>query len=268
MGEKYELTMVTRMSTAFWGKSLEFKAHGKASVKFYDTGDYFLITRPNTSCRNIIFGSMYLEHHGKMTVENMKTGDRCDLQLNKASTGYFSKNKKSCAISGKAIEASGLTQYLIEGNWNEYMNMCPYNPDVDGFDDENAMPLWKAEEPSENWERLYHFSTYCLQLNKITQSLKERLPPTDSRLRTDQRALENGDLTLANSEKHRLEERQRDARKKMEKEGISWKPNYFEEYDDPDTKEISYIYINDYWKDREERNWDHMPDLFGDSEIK
>jgi hypothetical protein len=95
MSEKYEITSVTRMSTAFWGKSLEFKAHGKASVKFLDTGDYFLVTRPNTACRNIIFGNMYLENYGKLLVENLRTGDKCELELNKATNGYFSKNKKS-----------------------------------------------------------------------------------------------------------------------------------------------------------------------------
>jgi hypothetical protein len=35
------------------------------------------------------------------------------------------------------------------------------------------------------------------------------LPPTDSRLRPDQRYLENGEFDMANSEKLRLEQRQR-----------------------------------------------------------
>lgn len=43
--------------------------------------------------------------------------------------------------------------------------------------------------------------------NKIC--LQEKLPPTDSRLRPDQRYLENGEYEMANSEKLRLEQRQR-----------------------------------------------------------
>lgn len=39
--------------------------------------------------------------------------------------------------------------------------------------------------------------------------LKEKLPPTDSRLRPDQRHLENGEFDAANSEKLRLEQKQR-----------------------------------------------------------
>jgi oxysterol-binding protein 1 len=38
---------------------------------------------------------------------------------------------------------------------------------------------------------------------------QEKLPPTDSRLRPDQRCLENGEYDKANSEKLRLEQRQR-----------------------------------------------------------
>lgn len=39
--------------------------------------------------------------------------------------------------------------------------------------------------------------------------MKEKLPPTDSRLRPDQRHLENGEFDKANVEKLRLETRQR-----------------------------------------------------------
>lgn len=44
---------------------------------------------------------------------------------------------------------------------------------------------------------MYNFSHFGLQLNYLTEELKERIAPTDSRLRPDQRALENGDTPLA-----------------------------------------------------------------------
>jgi hypothetical protein len=43
----------------------------------------------------------------------------------------------------------------------------------------------------------------------IFSLVKEKLPPTDSRLRPDQRHLENGEYEKAYSEKLRLETRQR-----------------------------------------------------------
>ena len=53
---------------------------------------------------------------------------------------------------------------------------------------------------------MYQYSLFTLQLNYLPDTLRSKLPPTDSRLRPDQRALECGDTELAVKEKHRLEE--------------------------------------------------------------
>lgn len=45
-----------------------------------------------------------------------------------------------------------------------------------------------------------------MNLNNLDKDMVTMLPPTDSRLRTDQRAYEYGDVDLAAKEKHRLEE--------------------------------------------------------------
>lgn len=52
-----------------------------------------------------------------------------------------------------------------------------------------------------------------MSLNEIQPHMRERLCPTDSRLRPDIRKLEQGDLDGAAFEKNRLEEKQRDANK-------------------------------------------------------
>jgi oxysterol-binding protein 1 len=185
------------------------------------------------------------------------------MEFHKMTKSLFGKSKNIGGIDGEIKDADGQVHYYLKGLWNETLSMSPYNPSKKGFDEENATLLWKAEETPQNWERIYRFTRMGLQLNKINSEMKKWLPPTDSRLRTDQRALENGDLTLANTEKHRLEERQRASRKKREQERIEWKPNYFEEYIDEETGMTEYKYIRDYWEDRRKRNWVHMPDLFG-----
>ena len=63
---------------------------------------------------------------------------------------------------------------------------------------------------------MYYFTNFTLQLNYLPPGLKEKLPPTDTRLRPDQRALEEGDLTTAANEKARLEDKQRKMRKDRE----------------------------------------------------
>jgi hypothetical protein len=53
---------------------------------------------------------------------------------------------------------------------------------------------------------MYQFSHFTLQLNLLNDTLKAKLPPTDSRFRPDQRAMELGDYEGATREKLRLEE--------------------------------------------------------------
>ena len=59
------------MKTAFWGKSMEFKPLGYQNVRLKSTGEQFIIERPTSTVNNIIFGEMYIDHYGIMTVKNM-----------------------------------------------------------------------------------------------------------------------------------------------------------------------------------------------------
>lgn len=63
-------------------------------------------------------------------------------------------------------------------------------------------------------ERYYHFTELASQLNEP----EEGVAPTDSRLRPDQRLMEEGKWDEANDEKLRLEEKQRSARRQREME--------------------------------------------------
>lgn len=67
-----------------------------------------------------------------------------------------------------------------------------------------------------NAENMYYFSELALTLN----AWEGGTAPTDSRLRPDQRLMENGRWDEANAEKQRLEEKQRLSRKKREAEAM------------------------------------------------
>ncbi|CAN1854933.1 Oxysterol-binding protein-related protein 1A, partial [Linum perenne] len=92
----------------------------------------------------------------------------------------------------------------------------------------------------------------------------EKLPPTDSRLRPDQRCLEMGQYEMADVEKIRLEQRQRQARKMQES---GWKPRWFVkeklENGSSTTNNYTYRYIGGYWEARENGRWDSCPTIFG-----
>lgn len=76
--------------------------------------------------------------------------------------------------------------------------------------------------------QFYQFTYFAMTLNEIPPDCKppKTLCPTDSRLRPDIRKLETGDLDAASSEKNRLEEKQRDARKALKARKEEWAPKY------------------------------------------
>ena len=51
--------------------------------------------------------------------------------------------------------------------------------------------VWKAAPRPENPTR-YNLTQFAIQLNELTPGLREKLPPTDCRVRPDQAALEQG----------------------------------------------------------------------------
>ena len=126
--------------------------------------------------------------------------------------------------------------------------------------------MWTKPPYPENADYMYGMTQYALQFNHLPDSLKPYLPPTDCRFRPDQRALENGDFKLAAAEKNRLEEKQRAVRKFNEKHGITPKPFYFDEYENPDDPGVTYYRYNGKYfeQDRKELNWARLPDLYSD----
>ena len=81
--------------------------------------------------------------------------------------------------------------------------------------------LWRAHDPIPNCERQYGYTQFALSLNEEDSTIT---CPTDSRKRVDQRLLEEGMVEEASTEKFRLEEKQRAARKSREARKDKWKP--------------------------------------------
>lgn len=99
---------------------------------------------------------------------------------------------------------------MLIGKWDEAMYYVLGDPSVKpkGYDPmSEAVPLWERDK-SVNQTR-YNLSPFAISLNELSPHLLKKLPPTDSRLRPDQRHLENGEYEMANAEKLRLEQLQR-----------------------------------------------------------
>lgn len=97
----YEVWMNTSMKTSFWGKSLEIKPFGYINVRLKNTGEHFIIERPNSQVNNLIFGEMYVEHSGVMYVKNVQSGEHCEIEFKKRGWG----GKGAFEVEGHAINA-------------------------------------------------------------------------------------------------------------------------------------------------------------------
>ncbi|KAI3697520.1 hypothetical protein L6452_30613 [Arctium lappa] len=106
---------------------------------------------------------------------------------------------------------------MLMGKWDEAMYYVLGDPTTNpkGYDPMTEVVLLWERDKSATKTR-YNFTPFAISSNEITPSLREKLPPTDSRLRPDQRHLENGECELANAEKLRLEQLQRQENCKKE----------------------------------------------------
>ncbi|XP_074545061.1 oxysterol-binding protein-related protein 1-like isoform X2 [Halichoeres trimaculatus] len=272
----------------FWGKSIEAEPKGVITLELPKYNEAYTWTNPTCCVHNIIVGQLWIEQYGSVEVINHKTGERCSLtfkpcglfgkELHKVEGYILDKSKKKlCAIYGKWTECL----YAVDpATFESHRKTDKKNPDdkkgskqssVDEEPEEIPPPdaetvqvipgselIWKITPRPENSAKFYAFSTFAMHLNELEKSMEGVIPPTDSRLRPDIRAMENGDIDLASAEKKRLEEKQRMARKNRTKSTEEWKTRWFQQGPNPHNKAQDWLYLKGYW----DRNYAHMPDIY------
>ncbi|VFQ83923.1 unnamed protein product [Cuscuta campestris] len=250
-GTGWKLWGDSNLKSKFWGRSIQLDPVGVLTLEF-DDGEVFKWSKVTTSIYNLILGKLYCDHYGTMRIHG-NSNYSCKLKFKEQSI----MDRNSHQVQGTVQDKSGKTVATLFGKWDE--SMLYVNGDhskgysLDSMSE--AHLLWKRSKPPKDPTR-YNLTRFAITLNELTPVLKEKLPPTDSRLRPDQRCLENGEYEKANSEKLRLEQRQRQARRMQER---GWKPRWFSKEKESDT----YRYVGGYWEAREQGNWDSCPDIFG-----
>ncbi|XP_031256645.1 oxysterol-binding protein-related protein 1C-like isoform X1 [Pistacia vera] len=237
----------SNLRSKFWGRSIQLDPVGVLTMEF-DDGEVFQWSKVTTSIYNLILGKLYCDHYGTMRIEGNREYS-CKLKFKEQS--IIDRNPHQ--VQGIVQDRNGRTVATLFGKWDESMHYI--NGDGSGKGKSEPQLLWKRSKPPK-YQTRYNFTRFAITLNELTPGLKEKLPPTDSRLRPDQRCLENGEYEMANSEKLRLERRQRQARKMQER---GWKPRWFAKEKGSDT----YRYIGGYWEAKEMGNWESCPDIFG-----
>lgn len=110
----------------------------------------------------------------------------------------------------------------------------------------------------EDYELYYGFTRFAIELNELDPQMAKLLPPTDSRFRPDQRLLEEGNISGAETVKSQLEQSQRERRKQREEMGIEYQPMWFRKETTKDGKE-HWAYNHKYWETRTNPGFSCIP---------
>uniref|UniRef100_A0A3B5BN41 Oxysterol-binding protein n=1 Tax=Stegastes partitus TaxID=144197 RepID=A0A3B5BN41_9TELE len=250
----------------FWGKSIEAEPKGIITLELPKYNEAYTWTNPTCCVHNIIVGQLWIEQYGNVEVINHKTGERCSMTFKPC--GLFGKELHK--VEGYILDKSKKKLCAIYGKWTE----CLYTVDPATFDAHKKSDKKNSDEKKVSaaapctslfiWRLLcsvlqfYAFSTFAMQLNELEKSMEGVIPPTDSRLRPDIRAMENGDIDQASAEKKRLEEKQRTARKNRSKSTDEWKTRWFQQGPNPHNKAQDWLYLKGYW----DRSYTQLPDIY------
>ncbi|KAI5123596.1 hypothetical protein M0805_003413 [Coniferiporia weirii] len=225
-GPGWELSATSSGKTKFWGKSFEIIPTGMSRMRI--GGDNFEWNKPSSFTRNLMMGTKYLEHCGEMSIKNTNTGAQCILDFKE--TGYWASTPN--VISGVVHSPDGSVVTRLEGKWDEQFSQK--------LDANHFRVLWRIVPFPRDASEYYGYSYFGITLNEVTPDIASRLPCTDSRFRPDVRALEEGDVALAEEEKARVEQMQRERRQN----GQEPTPRWFRQVDG------NWVYTGGYWEAR------------------
>ncbi|KAH9772891.1 Oxysterol-binding protein-related protein 1D [Citrus sinensis] len=252
-GRDWKFWADSNLKGKFWGRSIQLDPVGVLTLQF-DDGKTFQWSKVTTSIYNIILGKIYCDHYGTMRIRGSGNYS-CKLKF-----------KEQSIIDRNPHQVHGFVQdnrtgekvAMLVGKWDEAMYYVLGDPTTKpkGYDPmTEAVLLW--ERGKTVTKTRYNLTPFAISLNELTPGLLDKLPPTDSRLRPDQRYLENGEYELANAEKLRLEQLQRQARQLQES---GWQPSWFCKDEDG-----CYRYMGGYWEAREKGDWGDIAEIFGQS---
>lgn len=263
------------VKSKFYGKSFDINPLGTWFLRLRMKGggeELYTWKKVTTSVIGIITGSPTVDNYGPMEVKNWTTGEVCVLEFK--ARGW--KVSSAYQIAGRVADGEGKTRFSMGGRWNSkiYARLTPgYDADVaepkdkelGGIGEGKAFVVWEANERPVGIP--FNLTPFVVTLNDINEKLRPWLPPTDTRLRPDQRAMEDGEYDFAAAEKGRVEEKQRAKRREREERGEEFVPCWFERSVCEVTGEGYWRFNGRYWGVREsvgrgEGEWEGVEEIF------
>lgn len=200
-----------------------------------------------------------------MTVKNHTSGDLCVLDFKRKSRG------QSYHVSGNVLNTDAKICWSIGGKWNSQFlaRLTPGRQEELSLSStkagsDQAFLLWQAHERPKNIP--FNLTPFAVSFQYLPDRLRPILPPTDTRFRPDQRAMEDGEWDLAATEKTRVEEGQRARKHERDAKGEVWEPKWFEKAICDVTGEEYWKFNGGYWRTRESvaqgGSWEGVDDIF------
>lgn len=143
-----------------------------------------------------MIGTMYVDIGDTMTVRNLKTKEYALIDFTKR--GWVNKEANAYKFEGKIFTsatetackpdqhftcAGGEPAYTFEGRWNKFA-------DLTKIANATTERLWDKAPMPENYLWQYNMSYFAINMNHFPPELQDRVAPSDSRRRRDQRAHE------------------------------------------------------------------------------
>jgi len=243
--DDWTLSQESHIATKFWGTSVDVQSIGDNHLTLPKRNDHYTWKAPNACIHNILFGKIYVDYQGTIPIQSMKGGESASINFKKP--GWF--GGVTYEISGEAKSKDGTVRAIFAGKWNEYFTVTKVDENgVKG----TPVELWR--KPPGDWgtTHKWRFDPFVDKLTELTEEMEHTLPASDSRLRTDLRALSKADVKTAGKEKVSIEERERRKRREREAQGKKWSPQYFKKVPD-DRFEYRWEYCGNYWDERSTR---------------
>ncbi len=253
------------VKSQFLGRSFDIRPLGTWFLKLrIKNGDEELYSwkKVQTAVVGIITGSPTIDNYGDMEIINHSNGDKCLMKYK--ARGWRGSN--AFELKGNVQDSNEINQYTVGGRWNDKIYVKKVNNDnhIGDLEINSKELIWQVNSRP---KLPFNLTSFALSLNDNNENILKVIPPTDTRLRPDQRAMEEGEYDLAANEKHRVEEKQRAAKKKREENGNEYKTKFFTKEIHPITKDEYWRYNGNYWKLRKEGKEKMMEYLGEDGDI-
>ncbi len=246
----------------FWGKSAEITTDGRVRVALHladGKDELYSWNIANMFLRNVVMGEKYVEPVGTMTVTNDSTNHKASIEFR--SKGMFGGRSEDVHVEILNHDGSDAGTGMA-GTWTTALHKSGKGKHSPGSGDE----VWHVGGLVDNAAQTYGLTRFAASLNEITEIEKDKMAPTDSRLRPDQRMAENGALDDAEEWKQKLEEEQRARRRQLEDSGEAYAPRWFVKVDEDcaDGEECWRIKTgkDGYWEERVKGAWTGVTDIF------